>query len=195
MAVVDVEMYSEEDNYFVVFHNIDTEEQKQRIKDWVNTLRGVSTNFSEYLFVNDIDNDDTDPYEDGTALGGSNLIIPDGRYAGLTIEDAYNINGHYSLSNLLLTVHKMHNATEEEIGDLYKELVEYSIRLIKDKEIDFDDFIDAYRPFIKQYTPGEGKTIDDWLKMSTAERRVAYDEIVNKMIERMLNSIQTKPST
>lgn len=189
MAVVDVEMYSEDNDYVVLFHNVTTDEQKNRIKDWVNTLRGVSTNFSEYLFINDIDMDNEDTNKE-ESLAGSISIIPEGRYAGLTIEDAYNINGHYSLADILLNINKMKNATQEEKNSVYKETVEYAIPLIKDKDIDFEDFLDAYKPFIKQYTPGEGKELKDWLKLAPSEQEVAYDEIINKMVERMLNSLK-----
>ncbi len=188
MAVIDVELYSENTDYFVVFHNIETESQKNRIKDWVNTLRGVSNSFSEYMFVKDID--EGDEYESRESMAGKLSIIPDGRYAGLTIEDAYNMNGHYSLAEILLNVKKMKNATPEELDSIYRETVEYTIPLLKEKEIEFEDFLAAYKPFLKNYVPGEGKTLDDWLELPPAEQDVAYDEMVNKIVERMYGSIQ-----
>ena len=187
MAVVNVEMHSEGNDFFVVFHDIETEEQKNRIKDWVNTLRGVSTSFSEYMFVDDMDEEREEDEDDRT---GTVSIIPDGKYAGSTIDDAYNMNGHYSLADILLNVKKMKNATPEELDAIYEEAVRYTIPLIRDKEIEFDDFIAAYKPFLKNYVPAEGKTVEDWLTLPPAEQDVAYDEMINKIVERMIKSIQ-----
>jgi len=187
MAVVNVEMHSEGNDFFVVFHDIETEEQKNRIKDWVNTLRGVSTSFSEYMFVDDMDEECEEDEDDRT---GTVSIIPDGKYAGSTIDDAYNMNGHYSLADILLNVKKMKNATPEELDAIYEEAVRYTIPLIRDKEIEFDDFIAAYKPFLKNYVPAEGKTVEDWLTLPPAEQDIAYDEMINKIVERMYKSIQ-----
>lgn len=190
MAVVDVDMYKEDQDYHVIFHHIETPEQRKRIKEWVNTLRGISTSFSEYLFINDMDEDpDTD---DGDInMAGTISIIPEGRYRGLTIEDAYNINGHYSLAEILLNVKKMKSISEEEADSIYREAVEYTIPLLKEKDIEFEDFLAAYKPFLKQYVPGEGKPLEDWLLLTPGEQEIAYDEMVNKIIERMYKSIET----
>lgn len=190
MAVVDVDMYKEDQDYHVIFHHIETPEQRKRIKEWVNTLRGISTSFSEYLFINDMDEDpDTD--DSDINMAGTISIIPEGRYRGLTIEDAYNINGHYSLSEILLNVKKMKSISEEEADSIYREAVEYTIPLLKEKDIEFEDFLAAYKPFLKQYVPGEGKPLEDWLLLTPGEQEIAYDEMVNKIIERMYKSIET----
>lgn len=190
MAVVNVEMHSEGNDFFVVFHDIETESQKNMIKDWVNTLRGVSTSFSTYMFVDDTDEDDEEEKEDDRT--GTMSIIPDGKYAGSTIDDAYNMNGHYSLADILINVKKMKNATPEELDAIYEEAVRYTIPLIRDKEIEFEDFIAAYKPFLKSYVPAEGKTVEDWLSLPEAEQNIAYDEMINKIVERMYKSIQNK---
>lgn len=190
MAVVDVDMYKEDQDYHVIFHHIETPEQRKRIKEWVNTLRGISTSFSEYLFINDMDEDpDTD--DSDINMAGTISIIPEGRYRGLTIEDAYNINGHYSLAEILLNVKKMKSISEEEADSIYREAVEYTIPLLKEKDIEFEDFLAAYKPFLKQYVPGEGKPLEDWLLLTPGEQEIAYDEMVNKIIERMYKSIET----
>lgn len=189
MAVVDVDMYSEENDYYVVFHGIETNEQKNRIRDWVNALRGVSNQFSEYLFIHDLeDNEDEDFME--KSLVGTISIIPEGRYKGYTIEDVYNANGHYGLAEILLGVHKMESIPMEERKTIYQETVEYTIPLLKDQEISFEDFMSSYHAFVRQYTPGEGKTVEDWLKLPLSEQKYAYEEMVNKIIDRMYNSIK-----
>ena len=189
MAVVDVDMYSDESDYYVVFHGIETNEQKNRIKDWVNALRGVSNQFSEYLFIHDLEENDEDDFME-KSLVGTISIIPEGRYKGYTIEDVYNANGHYGLAEILLGVHKMESISIEERKTIYRETVEYTIPLLKDQEIEFEDFLSAYKRFVLQYTPGEGKTVDDWLTLPQPEQKYAYDEMVNKIVERMYNSIK-----
>ncbi len=190
MAVVDVDMFMEENDYHVVFHNIETPEQKKRIKDWVNTLRGVSTTFSEYLFVNDMDDDSEKDEDNEMNIAGTLSIIPEGKYRGLTIEDAYNMNGHYSLADILINIKKMKSISPEEADAIYREAVEYTIPLLKEKDIEFEDFLAAYKPFLKQYVPGKGKKLEEWLLLSPAEQNIAYDEMVNKIIERMYKSIE-----
>lgn len=189
MSVVDVDMFMEDQDYHVIFHHIETPEQRKRIKDWVNTLRGVSTSFSQYLFINDMD-DDSDIDDGEINMAGTISIIPEGRYKGLTIEDAYNMSGHYSLAEILLNVKKMKSISPEEADSIYREAVEYTIPLLKDKEIEFEDFLAAYKPFLKNYVPGEGKPLEDWLLLPPAEQEIAYDEMVNKIIERMYKSIE-----
>lgn len=189
MAVVDVDMYSEENDYFVIFHSIETNEQKNRIRDWVNALRGVSNQFSEYLFIHDFEENDEEFME--KSMVGTFSIIPEGRYKGYTIEDVYNANGHYGLAEILLNIHKMGSVSDEEKKNIYQETIEYTIPLLKDQEIEFEDFIRAYKPFLRQYTPGEGKTVDDWLKLPPAEQTYAYNEMVNKIVDRMYNSVRT----
>ena len=184
MAVVDVDLYQEEQDYYVVFHRIQSEGQKERIREWVDTLRGISTSFSEYMFINDMDK------EEDETMTGTLSIIPEGKYSGLTIDDAYNMNGHYSLSDILLNAKSMKSVTQEEAEHLYREAVEYTIPLLKDQEISFEDFLAAYKPFLKRYTPGEGKPLEDWLLLPQKEQAVAYEEMISKMIERMYKSIE-----
>lgn len=196
MAVVDVDMYQDENDLFVVFHDVETKDLKDRIREWVNALRGVCTTFSDYIFLNDLDEDkeDKDPFEEPN-MTGTISIIPEGRYRGNTIEDAYNMNGHYSLSEILLTVKKMQSITPEERETIYREAVEYTVPLLKERDIEFEDFLSAYKPFLKKYTPGEGKQYEDWLKLTPAEQEFAYEKMTNEIVGRMLKSIEKQPES
>ena len=190
MAVVDVDLYTEETDVHVVFHGVEDDEQKSRIKDWVDTLRGVSDSFSKYMFVEDLDqvNDEEDMDYDESV--GTQFIIPEGKYKGMTIDDVYNMYGHYSLSELMRSINKMESITPEERKQLYKEVIQYAVPLIRQKETSFEDFIDAYSAFLKDHVPAPGKTLKDWLKLPKEEQRIAYDAMADHIIERMLNSIR-----
>lgn len=189
MSVVNVEMYSENTDIYVIFHNVQDEAQKGQIKHWVTTLQGISEQESKYMFVDDLDLSADDDYYDNTL--GMQSIIPEGKYRGMTVDDAYNMYGHHSLVELMLGINKMEKLTAEEKENLYREVILYAVRLLRQKEISFANFLDAYSVFLKkQLPPGEGKCLEDWLTLPMEEQKVAYDEMVDQIVERMMNSLK-----
>ncbi len=190
MSVVNVEMYSEKTDIYVVFHDVEDEKQKEQIKEWVDNLRGISDSFSRYMFVEDLDKMDDDNEDDYDDSIGTQSIIPEGKYKGMTIDDAYNMYGHYSLVEIMLSIRKMKSISKEENDSLYKEVILYAVRLIRQKETTFANFIDAYKVFLKDQLPQGGEKLEDWLKLPVEEQRVAYDALADQIVERMMNSLQ-----
>lgn len=178
-----VDMYNEGADLHVVFHDVSLDEL-ENIKNIIRAYKGLSNEFSEY-FDHHVD-DDEEELDDTI---GTQHIIPEGKYKGCTIQDAYNYHGHYSLSELLQTVHRMQSMPRETLGDLYKELVQFTLPRIQMKEITLLDFIKVYEPFLRK-----GFDID---KIKTAyptldadSKTMLYDRIIGNITERMKKSIQ-----
>ena len=180
MALYDVDIREEEDEVIVVFHGIENEEDKERIGKWVNRL------------VNQEDEDDgledEELFYDPSI--GTRCIIPEGKYRGLTIEDAYNKHGHYALSRLLQDTLKMKFPSFDLNVELYKECVYFTIPYLRQKDIELSDFIQIYRQLLKEKTPGAGKEVEDWLEFDEAEQEFIYDQLVSDMVKRMKESVR-----
>lgn len=179
-----VEMYNEEDDLHVVFHNL-TEDEIESIKDIIRAFKGISNEYSEY-FNQTSDIDDCDEIDDTI---GSQNIIPEGKYKGCTIQDAYNYHGHYSLSKLMQTVLRMTSKSKDYLKALYIETVQFTLPRMQMKEISLLDFIKAYDPFIrKNFNVDKIKSsINDLTK---EEKDLLYDNIVANLVERMKKSIE-----
>jgi hypothetical protein len=180
-----VEMYNEEKDLHIVFHNVN-EEEIESIKDIIRAFKGISNEYSEYFNNSSYEESEYDSIDETI---GTQYIIPEGRYKGCTVQDAYNYHGHYSLSKLMQTILKMQSKPKEYLRQLFTETVMYALPRIQMKEIGLLDFIKAYEPFIrKSYDVDKiRKSIDS---MQNEEINALYDSIVENITGRMSNSIK-----
>lgn len=157
--------------------DIDTEEKKEEAMALLDALKAGTDPvdlFDDQLF----DEGEEDIYyykPEGF------IHIPDGEYKGYTVQDVYDMYGHQSLSKLLISIKKMH-APKEELDNLYKEAILFSIPTIRRKEIGIEDFISAYKPFLKGDT-------DKYLALPPEQQEYAYDVIIGNIVGRMEKSI------
>ena len=180
----DIEMTREGTDCRIVIHHIASEQDFQRIEAILDAYRSMPNDRSDcfcYFY-------DDDLYEPNSSIGTRN-IIPEGPYEGYTLQDIYSLNGHYSLSRLLQTIRKMKSMSPEKQADLYEETIRYTIPLIRRKEIDLDDFIHAYKPFLKGKGPTPEGDVEDWLNVPSDQQEIAYTELVENMIRRMEKSL------
>lgn len=122
---------------------------------------------------------------------GTRNLIPEGRYEGYTVSDVYAQNGHFSLSRLLLSIKKMKNMDIHALQALYEEAIQYTIPLIQRKELDFEDFIAAYKPFLMSYV-APGHTAEDWLQYPVEKQDILYDSLIDSITKRMQASIEPR---
>ncbi len=169
----------------ITIHNIDSESDMERVNAILAAFRGADNEYADYFcyFYDD------DLYQPADSVGSQN-IIPEGKYKGFTVQDIYAINGHYSLSLLLQTVYKMMSVPFEIRRALYEEAVHFTVPLIRRKEIDLDDFISAYKPFLKGKGPTPDGDVSDWLKVPPDQQAIAYNELVENITRRMEKSLQ-----
>ena len=179
-----VEMTLDGTDCRIVIHHVESDQDLDRITAILDAYRGALNEFSDYFcyFYDD------DPYEPDSSIGSRN-IIPEGPYKGYTLQDIYSLNGHYSLSALLQTVRKMKHPSPEKLADLYEEAIRFTVPLIRRKEIDLDDFIHAYKPFLKGKGPTPEGDVEDWLKVPPDQQAIAYNELVDNITRRMENSL------
>ena len=179
-----VEMYNEENDLHVVFHDLSSDEI-ENIKDIIRAFKGISNEYSEY-FNQTFDENDYDDMDDTI---GSQNIIPEGRYKGCTIQDAYNYHGHYSLSKLMQTVLRMKSKSKDYLKALYIETVQFALPRMQMKEISLIDFIKAYDPFIRKAFNIE-KIKSSVSTLTNEEKELLYDNIINNLTDRMKKSIE-----
>lgn len=84
----------------------------------------------------------------------------------------------------------MTTVSAEQLWDLYAEAVQFTIPLIRRKEIDLDDFIRAYKPFLRGKGPTPEGDVEDWLKVPGDQQAVAYNELIENITRRMEKSLQ-----
>ena len=121
---------------------------------------------------------------------GTRNLIPEGQYEGFTVSDVYAQNGHYSLAKLLLSIKKMKSMDPRALRTLYEEAIQFTIPLIRRKELDFEDFIAAYKPFLASYV-APGHTAEDWLQNPVEKQDILYDSLIDHITDRMKASIQS----
>ena len=179
-----VEMYNEEHDLHVIFHDLNPDEL-ENIKNIIRALKGISNEYSE-LFDHPMSYDDDDEIDD--TIGTQN-IIPEGKYRGCTIQDAYNYHGHYSLSKLLQTVMRMTTVAADKQRDIYRELVQFTIPRMEMKEISLKDFIKVYAPFLKKYFELD-KINAQYSSLDAESKTALYDRILENITGRMKKSIE-----
>lgn len=180
-----VEMYNEEDDLHIIFHDVDADDL-ENIKNIIRAFKGISNEYSEY-FDHPLSYDDEEEEFDDTI--GTQNIIPEGKYKGCTIQDAYNYHGHYSLSKLLQNVLRMTTITKDKQKDLYKELVQFTLPRMQAKVISLKDFIKAYAPFLKKYFDLD-KINAQYDSLDAESRSALYDRILENITGRMKKSIE-----
>ena len=177
-----VEMHNEANDLHVIFHDVSPDEL-ENIKNIIRAYRGLSNEFSEYF--DHVSSDD----EEIDETIGTQHIIPEGKYKGCTIQDAYNYNGHYSLSKLLQTVFRMSSVSKDEIMSLYKEIVQFTVPRIQMKEISLQDFIKVYEPFLKKNFNLD-KIRREFQSLDAESKTLLYDRIIENITSRMKKSIE-----
>ena len=184
-----IETYDNETEYTIKISNVQTTADRERIRRVIAAFNGVQNEYTEYFYdINNIEEETVEELIEESV--GTLYLIPEGIYKDSTIQDAYERNGHYALSYIMLNCLHMKSIKREERESLLEEAIRFALPRIRRRDISFSTFLEVYGKFIANKTPGPEKELRDWLEYPENEQEIVYRELVEHMAERMENQLK-----